>query len=211
MMTANFEVTDRTLKQALLTHFIERIENEPALMEQLLLDGVSGSLIDHLRYRATPSDVRRAVLFKLPTFKLQFDDHALMSCFEQIARVMRDEQVKEYLARNGASTELLASWFSMSKADASALRDALGPVRAGGRPKLPEFDVRDAIHAAWVAIPANRPEREAYFELHQQFADITVATLHQVVHEHDSASPVARTTARSSTSAMPTEPAKARA
>ena len=210
-MTASFEVTDRTLKQALLTHFIERIETEPDLLEQLLLDGVSGSLIDHLRYRASPSDLRRVVSFKSSVFNLQFDDRALMACFETIARYMRDEEIKEYLASNGASTELLASWFSMSKADANALRDALGPLRAGGRPKLPDLDVRDAIHAAWVAIPANRLEREAYYELHHQFADIPVATLHQVVHEHDSASPSGRSTTRRATSAAPKDATKARA
>jgi hypothetical protein len=209
-MTASFEVTDGTLKQALLTHFIERIETEPALMEQLLVDGVSPSLIDHLRYHATPFEVRRAVSFKSNVFKLQLDDHALMASLETTTRVKRDEQIKEYLASNGASTEQLASWFTMSKAEANALRDALGPLRAGGRPKLPDLDVRDAIHAAWVAIPANRAEREAYYELHQQFAEIPVATLHQVVHEHDSASPTARSTGRKAASTVPTEPTKVR-
>ena len=207
-MTASFDVTDRMLKQSLLNHFIERLETEPALMEQLLQRGVSGSLIDHLRYRVTPSEVRRAV--KSSTFTLHCDDHALMACFEMLARVIRDEQIKEYLTRNGASTEQLAGWFSMSKADANALRDALGPQRAGGRPKLPDLNVRDAIHAAWVAIPASRAEREAYHELHQQFPDIPVATLHQVVHEHDSASPTARPTSRRAISAAPPESTKVR-
>lgn len=184
-MAANFEINDPTLKLALLTHLVQQIESSPGSLDQLLVSGVSGDLIDHLRSKATVSDLCRVAMFNRPNFVVSFDDPGLMACFEQLARVLRDEQLKEYLARNGASTELLSSWFSLSISDAHALRAALAPARTSGRPKLPEVPVRDAIHAAWANLPTGLSEREAYFDLHQQFGDISITALHQVIHEHD--------------------------
>ena len=211
-MAASFEVNDPTLKQALLAHFVKQIETQPEAMEQLLMAGVSGELIDHLRYHATVSELGHVASFSRPSFTVHFDDNGLMACFNQLAKVLRDEQIKEYLAQHGASIDQLATWFSISKPEASSLREALGHVRTGGRPKLPAVAVRDAIHAAWAEIPPGRPEREAYHELHRQFAGFTVAALHQVVHEHDIASSAPRPVARRTPPAagLP-EPTKVRA
>lgn len=184
-MTASFEVTDPMLKQALLTHFVHQIEARPERMDELLVSGVSGELIDHLRSRATLAELCRVAAISRPAFTVMFDDRALLICFEQTARFMRDEQIKEYLARNGASNERLANWFSLSRSDADALRSALAPARPSGRPRLPDVRVRDAIHSAWAEIPSGRLEREAYYELHQQFSDLSIDALYQVVHELD--------------------------
>lgn len=186
-MAASFEVTDAVLKQALLTHFVQQIESMPQRMDELLVGGVSGELIDHLRSRATVTELCRVAAFNRPGFTVMFDDRALLMCFEQTARFMRDEQIKEYLARNGASIDRLSAWYSLSLADAGALRAALAPPRASGRTKLPDFKLRDAIHLAWAEIPSSRPEREAYYELHQQFQDLSVDALYKVVHEMDPA------------------------
>lgn len=184
-MAACFEVKDPVLNQALLTHYLQQIESGPGCMDRLLVSGASGDLIDHLRSRATVSELCRVASFSRPVFTVSFDDKALMARFEQNARIMHDEQIKEYLARNGASTQMLSSWFSLSRSEADALRTAVAPARTAGRPRLPDVDVRDEIHAAWAQIPSRRPEREAYYELHQQFKDITVTALYQVIHEHD--------------------------
>lgn len=205
---ATFDVKDPTLKQALLAHFVQQIESMPECMDELLLNGASGDLIDHLRAKATLSELGRVVSFSRPTFSVTFDDRMLMGSFDQLARIMRDEQVKEYLARNGASTDLLAAWFSLSKADADALRAALALSRPAGRPRLPELHVRDAIHEAWAQLPSGRPEREAYMELHGMFPTLTIAALYQVVHEHDVPGPVLRTP---SSRAVPVSAAVAKA
>ena len=47
----------------------------------------------------------------------------------------------------------------------------------------------DRRHRPWVkvncaALPAELPEREAFYTLHQKFPDVSVATLYQVVYEH---------------------------
>jgi len=189
---ATFEVKDPALKQSLLAHFVQQIESMPECMDELLLNGASGDLIDHLRSKATLSELGRVVAFNRPAFSVTFDDRMLMGCFDQLARIMRDEQIKEYLARNGASTDLLATWFSLSRADADALRSALATSRPAGRPRLPNLDVRDAIHEAWARLPSELPEREAYVELHALFPQLTVAVLYQVVHEHDVPAPVSR-------------------
>ena len=179
----SFEVTDPTLRHALLNHFIERIDDKE-LLEALMKDGLSATLADHLRYRATPAEVRRAAAVTSTLFTLHFDDESLMSSFSRIKRFAEDERIKDYLSRHGASVELLSRWFSLSKQEANALRDTFGPLRAAGRPKLPEIEVRDSIHAAWAALPAELPEREAFYTLHQKFPDVSVATLYQVVYEH---------------------------
>ena len=164
----------------------------PECLDELLLNGASGDLIDHLRAKATLSELGRVVLFNRPTFSVTFDDRLLMRCFDQLARIIRDEQVKEYLARNGASTDLLAMWFSLSRAEADALRSALTASRPAGRPRLPSLEVRDAIHEAWARGPRDLPEREAYVKLHALFPHLTIAALYQVVHEHDVHAPTPR-------------------
>lgn len=185
-MAAQLVISDPTLKQALLAHLVQQLESNPECLDQMIMSGVSGSLIDHLRSRATAAELCRVSGFSRPDFTLTFDDKALMSCFEQSARVMRDEQVKEYLARNGATTEQLSTWYSMARSDADALRIALASNRSVGRPRLPPSDIRDAIQAAWCAIASpEKSERDSYFELHHKFPDLNINALYQVVHEHD--------------------------
>jgi len=192
---ATFELTNPTLILALLSQFVEQIDTVPGFMDQMLSHGVPGELIDRLRSRATLSGMRRLAGFRRLHFNVSFDDHALMASLDRVDRMMDDDTIKEYLARNGASTELLCAWFSLSKSEAGALRDALQQDRrTPGRPRLPDLDVRDAIHAAWTQIPTDRSEREAFYELHQQFPSLTVSVLHQVVHEHDVGKPPLRGT-----------------
>ena len=190
---ATFEVKGPTRKQSLPAHFVQQIESMPECMDELLLNGASGDLIDHLRAKATLSELGRVVSFNRPAFSVAFDDRMLMmGCFDQLARIVRDEQVKEYLARNGASTDLLVMWFSLTREDADALRSALAMSRPAGRPRLPDLHVSDAIHEAWARLPSELPEREAYVDLHALFPQLTIAALYQVVHERDVPASVSR-------------------
>jgi Protein of unknown function (DUF2857) len=184
-MQAGFDVVDPTLRQALLAHLVQRMEANPEFLDELLVNGVSAEMLDHLRSRATLSDLSRVASANRACFRVSFDDRQLMATFEQTGRQVRDEQLKEYLARHGASVEMLSTWFCLSRAEVDALRTLLGHGRVVGRPRLPELKVRDAIHASWATVSNGRPEREAYFELHQLFKDLSVSALYQVVHEHD--------------------------
>ena len=56
----SFEVTDPTLRHALLNHFIERIDDKE-LLEALMKDGLSATLADHLVGLGRSPDVRAAV------------------------------------------------------------------------------------------------------------------------------------------------------
>jgi hypothetical protein len=188
-MAARFEVTDPLLKQMLLLHFVQQIE-QPEQMDRQILAGVSMDLIDHLRANATISEMLRLAAVNRPVFEISFDDVALMGSFGQLDRIQADAEMREYLGRHGATIDQLADWFRMSRGEARALRDHLSPKSAAGRPKLPPIDQREDIHRAWASTPAGTPEREAYYLLHQQFPTTTIAVLHQVVHEHDVKAPL---------------------
>lgn len=184
-MKVQIEADDPVLRQLLLLHLVRKLEQSAEYFDELLLQGVSGELIDLLRSRTTLTELTRIAATRWPAMTVSFDDASLLACFDSMRRTRRDEEIKEYLARNGASTELLAQWFTLARSEADELRRRLSPARQPGRPRLPDPDSRDAIHAAWAELPAGQSEREAYVALHQQFLQLSVSTLYQVIHEHD--------------------------
>lgn len=179
-------VTDPRLREQLMIHFIQRIENEPGLMEAAIVDGASPDLIDYLRGNVRLGILGQVAAHNRPDFVCRVDTHALMAAFRQVHAYLAEERTKEALVVAGATTEQLVRWFKMKKEDAIALRNHFFLSRAGGRPKLPDVQVRDEIHHAWAQLADTLPERDAYLALHRQFAEFTVGALWQVVHEHDS-------------------------
>jgi hypothetical protein len=192
-MTASFDVRSPMAGQVLLMDLVQQAQAEG--LARLLAGGISKGLLDHLRSGATASEIARMFSCRGADgfFTVTLNEPAILAAIAQDTRIVRDRQIKEYLAQHGASGGLLARWFSLSRVEADALRAAFAPA-AGcpGRPRLPDTEMRDDIHLAWSEISPGIPEREAYYRLHRRFSGISVAALHQVIHEHDLSLAVSR-------------------
>jgi hypothetical protein len=193
MLAVKLDVREPLIDQVLLMALIKQINNKQEGMDRLLESGVPGELIDRLRVKVTMADVdRMGSAHCADIFAIAFNPVALETYLDNSERRKRDEQIKEYLAQHGASTELLCKWFSLPRSEADALRAAMAPLMPPGRPKLPGIKLRDQIHAAWPQISRGHPEREAYYELHQRFSSVGVASLYQTIIEHDPKPPKGR-------------------
>jgi hypothetical protein len=180
-------VTDPALKLAILAHMIEKIDGGG--LDELLAAGVSPAFIDDLRRRQA-RDVGHAARQAICRVEVIVDTAQVQQCFDRIDQTRRDEQIKEYFIRHGASSTLLRNLFKLSKSAVNELRQALGleqetPV---GRPRLPEEAVRDQIHVVWQQIRTAKPHastREQFHQLHQRLNEHHPNVLWAAIEEFD--------------------------
>jgi hypothetical protein len=112
-------------------------------------------------------------------------------------RVRRDEMLKEYFVRHGASIMLLRTLFTLSKQELQRLRAELdlADKSTNGRPRMPPMALRDHIHSDWHEIChtyKQEPERERLWRLHQKFPAFSIASLHRCTDEFKEVGTVAR-------------------
>lgn len=180
-----FSISNPTVKRMVLDHLIEQMESGG--IDRLLEGGFSPALIDDLRGRPT-RDFFHASQFDGLAIQVTIDERKLMSCLSMRDRARRDEMLKEYFVRNGASISLLRTLFTLSKQELQRLRMELDLTEktTNGRPRLPPTAIRDLIHSEWHEIChafTAEPERERLWRLHLKFPLYSLASIHRCTDE----------------------------
>ena len=180
-----FNIMNSTIKRMVLEHLVEQVDSGG--VDSLLASGLSPELIDDLRVRPT-RDFFHAAQVEGFAIKVTFDPKQLMSCLYMRDRARRDEMLKEYFVRHGASIMLLRNLFTLSKQELQRLRIELDLTEkaTNGRPRLPPTSIRDHIHNEWHAIChtfKDEPERERLWRLHQKFPAYSIASIHRCTDE----------------------------
>jgi hypothetical protein len=188
------KINNTTIKRMVLEHLVEQIDTGG--MDGLLRSGFSPELIDDLRQRSS-RDFFHAAQFEGLSIKVTIDTDKLTACLRMRDRVRRDEMLKEYFVRHGASIMLLRTLFSLSKQELQRLRAELDLAEksTNGRPRMPPTALRDHIHSDWYEIChtyKQEPERERLWRLHQKFPAFSIASLHRCTDEFKEVDIVAR-------------------
>lgn len=180
-----FNIINTTIKRMVLEHLVEQVDSGG--LDSLLASGFSPELIDDLRKRPT-RDFFHAAQFEGLAIKVSIDTQKLKTCLWMRDRARRDEMLKEYFVRHGASIILLRTLFTLSKQELQRLRIELDLTEkaTNGRPRLPPTAIRDQIHSEWHAICLtfkDEPERERLWRLHQKFPTYSIASIHRCTDE----------------------------
>lgn len=184
-------ISNTTIKRMILEHVVEQVD--AGGLDTILASGFSPELIDDLRKRPA-RDFFHAAQAEGLTIKVEIDTQNLRSSLWTRDRAQRDEMLKEYFIRHGASIMLMRSLFTLSKHELQRLREELDMAEktASGRPRLPPTAIRDRIHSAWFDICnafRDEPERERLWRLHQAFSVYSIASIHRCTDEFKNTEP----------------------
>ena len=178
-------ISDPTLTKMLLEHVVEQAE--AGGLDELLASGLRPELVDDLRQRPL-RDFFYAARHGGLAMSVQIDIKTLEACLWRRDQARHTEMIKEYYIRNGASIELLRTYFTLSKQELQRYRCDLDLNRAGpnGRPRMPPATIRDKIHQRWHEIVQATPqghERHRLWLLHHDYATYSISALHRVITE----------------------------
>lgn len=185
-------LNDPTASMLALMWMASAIErSDPEALSQLVQQGMPPELLEQVRCMPLGDAVRFAQT--APGLGIAMDPVTMSRQLQRMAMARSDREVMEYLVQHGASPRLLTQLFTLAQTDARRLRKTLAPeICAGGRPRIPNDDVREAIEARWAELQAQEPcMRRRIQQLHQSFPDWMIASLELVVlplnpHPHSS-------------------------
>ena len=148
---------------------------------QLLAAGFTAELVDKLRSMSL-IDALRFVASHCG-LSVAVDADAVRVQMVKLERSRADRQLYEYFVHAGASPTTISRLFGVAAADVRRLRKLVAPhVATGGRPRCPPEPLRLDIEAAWKRICRQESsERQALWQLHQQFPTETMAALESVI------------------------------
>ena len=189
-------VNDAEVRWAVLKYIAGMIELGE--LEPLLQSGMTGELLQALRTRSM-SDISRIANDSSIGIEIKIDARQLNTAFIRLDDIVRDQKLLEYYVTHQLPSGLLARMFKRNSSELREMRSALchSANEMVGRPSMPDVEVRERIHAAWDAICKEHPERQRFYELHQQFPEHPLNQLWSVVNEFgDMTLPGARSTVR---------------
>lgn len=177
-------ITEPTIKTLLLTQLVKRIDNGG--VDDLLRAGFSPDFLDQIR-RVPSRDLLGIAAMKTLEICVTFDERSALAMLRRLAARRRAAVLCEYFIVHGAPQQLMADLFKLSASEFRRLREQLLPCELrGGRARLPETSVRDAIHVHWHELSRRDPlpaMRERIYELHQKFPTVDIASLCQTLNE----------------------------
>jgi Protein of unknown function (DUF2857) len=178
--TVALALDDPQTRMFLLTRLVDKIESGDAA-RQLLGAGMDQQVIDQLR-GMTLTDALRFTAGHCG-LALSIDATEIHGQLARVERAKRLRERLEYFIHNGASPRLLMHVFKIGPSDARRMRKQIAPqVAAGGRPKEPTEEERQAITLAWNTLKDRSiDEADRFWELHQQFKSLWISTLELVV------------------------------
>lgn len=176
-------IKDFSTRLFLLGQFVSHLESvDQSNLAALNQAGLSAEAMECLR-NLTLADTARFAAGQLG-ISIQVDCRQLMQHLGRVGQAMTDRQMYEALIRRGASVRLVARLFGVSEVDVRRLRKLTAPESAaGGRPRLPDEDVRREVLRTWQHLvdDAQMSERERWWQLATCFADHAVVSLESVV------------------------------
>jgi hypothetical protein len=166
----------------LLTRLILTFDSgDERVIAQLLAAGFTAELVDKLRSMSL-IDALRFVASHCG-LSVAVDADAVKLQMVKLERSRADRQLYEYFVHAGASPTTISRLFGVAATDVRRLRKLVAPhVATGGRPRCPPEALRLVIEAAWQRISRQESsERQALWQLHQQFPTETIAALESVI------------------------------
>lgn len=190
--SAAIPIKDPATRAFLLSQLVAQLESsDPNIMGQILATGITPHVLDRLR-NLTLSDIAR---FAAGTYGLSIavDSRLLGQDIIRIERAREDRSLYEGFVRAGASPRLVARLFGVADVEVRRLRRLIAPeAAAGGRPRLPDDEQRQAIRHRWQALQEEPiPERQRYWSLSRSFPELPIAALEYVLDERPKAVPEA--------------------
>jgi hypothetical protein len=175
-------VRDSGTRMILLTQLVAQLESsDQSNIAPFISAGIPPRLVERLRSLTLVDTVR----FATGTFGLciTIDCQALEIQLGQMDRAKQDRSLYEAFVRGGASPRLISRLFGVAHTEVRRLRRLIAPAMAiGGRPKLPEDNLREDIRTAWQNLVASGiGEKECYWRLSQRFPDTSMLALETVV------------------------------
>lgn len=175
-------IRDPAARLYLLTRLVLSFdESDQAMLAELVACGFTPDLIDTLRNMSMVDALRFTA--NHCGLSLGVDAQAVRQQVQHLERSRADRQMYEYFIHAGASPNLIGRLFGVAPHDVRRLRKLIAPsVASGGRPRHPTDELRACIEAAWQRIRQAEPgERQALYLLHQEFKDVSMATLEVAV------------------------------
>jgi len=175
-------IEDTQVRLLVLTCLIESAEAKPTNAQG---HGLRRDQLQALRNLAA-SDLAVLAKMREPRIHVRVDSPALDHGLRQLSHVRERAREIEFFIRNGATVSMLVALFKLSPADVAAWRRGL---RLGShrRPPMPAPGRREAICIQWHALRRGRertdPTASEYRALHENFSDLSFATLYAVVNE----------------------------
>lgn len=169
-------ISDPALKRALLQHLLEQ--------EQTSIPDDLANFLNELRTRPLRDFL---ALTNARTLRVSIFLGGVASSLQHLETRNDEEALLQYFVKSGASRKMLQRFFSISAEQAGRLCRAAGNL--GGRPRLPDINERDRIHAAWHRLqedPSLISLRDRMYALHQQFTSQPLKALEAVLNEFDS-------------------------
>lgn len=176
-------ITEPVIKTMLLTQLVKRIDDGG--VDDLLQAGFSPDFLDQIR-RVPSRDLVGIAAMPLQ-MRVSFDEQSALAMLRRLAVARRMSQLCEYFIVHGAPQQLMYDLFRLPASEFRRLREQLlSSDLHGGRARLPEITVRDAIHAYWHQLSQSDPlpsMRERIYQLHQKFPAFDIASLCQTLNE----------------------------
>lgn len=175
-------INDAGARLFLLTRLILTFdEGDQAVLADLVGAGFTPELIDKLRSMSLVDALR--FVASHCGLALAVDADAVKTQMNNLERMRADRKLYEYFIHAGASPALISRLFNVATDDVRRLRKLIAPqVACGGRPRAPEESLRSQIEDTWRRIRSEEPsDRQAMWKLHQQFQDLSMGTLENVV------------------------------
>lgn len=175
-------INDAGARLFLLTRLILTFdEGDQAILADLVGAGFTPELIDKLRGMSLVDALR--FVASHCGLALAVDADAVKAQMNNLERMRADRKLYEYFIHAGASPALISRLFNVASDDVRRLRKLIAPqVACGGRPRAPDESLRTKIEAVWLRIRSEEPsDRQAMWKLHQEFQDLSMGTLENVV------------------------------
>lgn len=140
------------------------------------------------RLRSLPlGELARLSAIKHLRVGIQVDGDSLDYALRTLDRLSRESTLLERCVAHHAPRALLAELFGpQAIALAGRQRRQRGEQAPRGRPRLPDSQTRDSIHARWHALQASALNpAERYLALAEAYPELSLTSLHAVVHEFD--------------------------
>lgn len=168
---------DHQLRVSMLNQIVARMAD--AELDALHVGGVDVGRLTRLR-DLSAVDMSRLAAVRSLVIQVDLDLDSLDAALRIVSVMSHARALEAYFIRHGASWQQMTRLFKLPRKDTLRRRRIAGVKRIGGRFPMPDAITRDQIVHAWEKLNTADP-RLRYYELHQRFLTVSLATLEAVL------------------------------